>query len=67
MKNLLKLGRTLNKTEQQTINGGFSSRGCSIQSECYSASDCISFKGNCKFQCFSPSADCPGVCVGTPI
>jgi hypothetical protein len=35
LKNILNLGTTLNKTEQQSINGGGNRRRCSRKTDCY--------------------------------
>lgn len=70
MKKILNLDsiKRLSKQEQQTINGGTSKHACFSNNGCYSVSDCLSFLGNCKFQCFvGPDLDEPGICVGIPL
>ncbi|AXT19967.1 hypothetical protein D7030_02260 [Flavobacteriaceae bacterium AU392] len=48
MKNLLKLGKALNKAEQKSISGGFWGFGCQPQLlECETDQDCPS----CSFGC----------------
>ncbi len=69
MKKILNLNKIkqLSKKEQQVINGGTLKHACFSNSKCYTASDCLSFLGNCKFQCFTPSIKVPGVCIGIPL